>query len=559
MLVACSLRYGGMLVSSEDCNHQSYLSLGLVCPNCQKPIFYVEGFDRKNSFRKDKEGRKHFVKGSKIPAHFRHFKEVPNELIEQCEARVKSITKKQVKDSQAKFRRQRKKLFDKRILDLLRFNPKFANYDFMLLLAKKDFLSYLGKHSNIKPGFSDDLRLKKFQRVIVNTLKTNRAKLYSEMKVILESFQINEKSDASFDVTIQKELIGKVLDKGVNLPQLQYLDSPLEVKMHEKICYEVLDYFLMGIDYGTLANVSFLNYYLTKVCFLSEVLADEIKHQDLEIEKFQESLSELLFLHAEIVTKAIFFPIEQIIEKDTFTNLIAKQSVFENAYFFQSKLQESSIPDHEVIKINKAFHEQTDNSLISMTVGAIATTPWMKAFEYFDKNLSAPKKVFDPQKLLLIDGSVELRTTFINLQKEQISNPETLKIQEIIDFNKTTQFELDMKSAAYSLKVQMSLELISKENQTAKLFVSMLNSKNNSSLCEAVCWTKYEIKKKDPWLKRIKKDYPEIDKVSLEEIKKIPCVIVDYRSEKLQVEMEKYLIWLVNIFLDKCAMNFALN
>jgi hypothetical protein len=41
MLLASSIRYGGILVEAPECDYNSFKHLGLLCPICKRSVFLV--------------------------------------------------------------------------------------------------------------------------------------------------------------------------------------------------------------------------------------------------------------------------------------------------------------------------------------------------------------------------------------------------------------------------------------------------------------------------------------------------------------------------------------
>jgi hypothetical protein len=107
MLKSSSMFYGGLIVPAEKCDHDSYKTLGLVCPICHNAVYYVQNHTRT-------------VKGkqSNVPAHFAHF-EGDKEAIATCELRVSQITQEQEKKAENKAKNQRLKILRSRLWTIL--------------------------------------------------------------------------------------------------------------------------------------------------------------------------------------------------------------------------------------------------------------------------------------------------------------------------------------------------------------------------------------------------------------------------------------------------------
>jgi len=124
MKQALSIRYGGVLVSPEDCDYESYLNLGLICPFCKDGVFLV-----KETKRKTEKSKKSFF----VKAHFSHFKK--GLLTDVCENRSKSLSKEQVDTITQQGRNQRRKIIQDRLWkivgsSLLFVDPEEASIGF---------------------------------------------------------------------------------------------------------------------------------------------------------------------------------------------------------------------------------------------------------------------------------------------------------------------------------------------------------------------------------------------------------------------------------------------
>jgi hypothetical protein len=97
---AAAMKYGGELVAAQDCDYESYLLLGTLCPECKEPVYLKSGGDRVS------------VKGKpyKIGPHFSHRKGTSEEQIAACETRVSNYTDKDRQRIAAKAKGQRLKL-----------------------------------------------------------------------------------------------------------------------------------------------------------------------------------------------------------------------------------------------------------------------------------------------------------------------------------------------------------------------------------------------------------------------------------------------------------------
>lgn len=99
MRLAASIRYGGELVNAGEVDYNAYRHLGLVCPDCNDPVFLAAAH------------RRHLATGcvSQVPAQFRHFKASDPVLVQGCVARVARYDEKEIARRATVARHQRLK------------------------------------------------------------------------------------------------------------------------------------------------------------------------------------------------------------------------------------------------------------------------------------------------------------------------------------------------------------------------------------------------------------------------------------------------------------------
>jgi hypothetical protein len=114
MRYASSIRYGGELIEAEDCDYESYKSLGLLCPECRDPVFLRA------------EGTRQ-VKGKdvKIGAHFSHFPGKDPAIVLACENRIKSYNTEDLERKANQSRGQRLKLIQRWFYEVIKATPLF--------------------------------------------------------------------------------------------------------------------------------------------------------------------------------------------------------------------------------------------------------------------------------------------------------------------------------------------------------------------------------------------------------------------------------------------------
>ena len=130
MQYAKSMRYGGVFVEAHKCDRESYLKLGLLCPVCNAPVFYVSGKQIPDHERKVKD-KIIPVKGSKVDAFFSHFE--ADKYSEMCKAKEKpsiaAPTRKDVVDAKNNLQKQSLKLFNAHFFDILKTSPYMVSYE----------------------------------------------------------------------------------------------------------------------------------------------------------------------------------------------------------------------------------------------------------------------------------------------------------------------------------------------------------------------------------------------------------------------------------------------
>jgi hypothetical protein len=129
MLLASSIRYGGLLVSPEDCDYTSFKHLGLLCPICKRSVFLVAPKQRGKHTRKNKAGQLVDVKESSVSAYFAHHPEVDRSTVDDCELRSTKISPLQRLAAENNSRNQRAKILRTHFWKILLSNPKLDGID----------------------------------------------------------------------------------------------------------------------------------------------------------------------------------------------------------------------------------------------------------------------------------------------------------------------------------------------------------------------------------------------------------------------------------------------
>lgn len=202
MKFASSMRHGGQWVRASDCDHDSYLKLGLCCPFCGNPVNLNQGRIFEGSAKR---------KAYQTEQYFCHF---PGVAAEECELRSDREGKIGYKNSQAKAKMQRLKKFQSAIALILELNPRKQNWELVRKIAYRNFCF-----------FHAPKQWKVYLQKNVGRIANCRAK-------------IEENLNKSLDIVYQ------YLDYP-GFAHLNYLQgSPLEQKLHSEICREAIAYLL---------------------------------------------------------------------------------------------------------------------------------------------------------------------------------------------------------------------------------------------------------------------------------------------------------------------------
>jgi len=217
MFYARSMKFGGLLVHSDECNQESFQSLGLLCPVCSKIVFWKCSVER--SGYTNSAGTK--VKSAKIPAYFSHFpigvqEENTGEI---CEARVRKYDKLDLQKNRRKVAAQRRKDFENRILKMFKFNPLFGlDLPCLIKAAELDFEGYLKLTNRPKN------QLKKYKKLYVREIRTKKFYIKSVIKNLIN--QAKEDYSSLIQLRLQLEISLEVLD---------YLFEPTNGKILEDL------------------------------------------------------------------------------------------------------------------------------------------------------------------------------------------------------------------------------------------------------------------------------------------------------------------------------------
>lgn len=244
MLVAKSLRYGGIYVDAKKCDRESYIRLGLLCPVCSSPVFYVGSQNRKPHTRKSKESIVQ-VKASTVEAFFSHFEADKNSLL--CEARTNpsraNPTKKQVTEGEKNFQKQSLKIFQAHFLSMLTTSHLMAGYEQDVVFYVTSLVRESGQPVEVMTRVLNGIEAKfmRFFRDNLDVVRDLIIKGYKEAKTSL--------------------LIDDELDLKIAMEGLQFLSTSSAKKilllLFRKACSEEIQQIAYAYDSEKKSNPNF--------------------------------------------------------------------------------------------------------------------------------------------------------------------------------------------------------------------------------------------------------------------------------------------------------------
>jgi hypothetical protein len=226
MITASSIRYGGLLVDASECSYESFKQLGLLCPICKRPVFLVQEACREAHTRKLKTGISTAVKESSVPAHFSHFQDVSKEEIEQCELKSSKITQVQREVIASKARGQRLKVLQRRLWQMLKTSFRLFYSEGTDELLQNYFL---------EASYMNEMRSKAYLEKLIESCAVSIAHP-TNLQVVKSSFSQGCTKWSAIAEAYPKQQ-SPIYEGFRNWPK-----SILDLRMHEAICLEVLDF-----------------------------------------------------------------------------------------------------------------------------------------------------------------------------------------------------------------------------------------------------------------------------------------------------------------------------
>ena len=239
MRLAKAMKFGGQLIDAADCDYNSYKELGLLCPVCGNLVYLAKGQTKTSKLGKTFE----------VPPHFKHFKE--HALIaDRCELRVKQYSEKEIKQAENIARNQRLKFFKTWFWSLVDKVPLTGEGEpIKEILSLHDIL------------YAEAGAYSKKMDEIYNTLKPCFKFLKTSM---LHDFFEDLRSGHPDIIADSKD------GKNQAIFLLKDLKAKVDLKLHEQICSEAIDYAL------TKKN----RYHLTRL-FFNSIVACNVTEQEL--------------------------------------------------------------------------------------------------------------------------------------------------------------------------------------------------------------------------------------------------------------------------------------
>jgi len=151
MLLASSIRYGGLLIEAGDCDYNSFKHLGLLCPICKRSVFLVAPTQRQAHNRKNKAGESIAVKGSSVVSHFAHHPEVDRSTVDDCELRSAKITLIQRLQAETTSRNQRRKILQSHCWKIIKTSLNLPDCEEVSTLLRSTFeCAQMNRSHNVK-------------------------------------------------------------------------------------------------------------------------------------------------------------------------------------------------------------------------------------------------------------------------------------------------------------------------------------------------------------------------------------------------------------------------
>ena len=246
MRSAISLKYCGLSVNALDANYSSYNHLGLICQCCSEPVFLVNSRTVGNTKRKLKTGRVIEVGEYETEPYFAHFTSAEKE----CQVRgnlSKSQVDREREKSHYQSKNQRLKHFQAKIKQILSLNPRTKN-----------------------AGLFDSLWFRTYYRSGQKTT-TNSYLRQAIASMRSQLHELRSKTTAILDRVSKLDNLNK------RLPEVEYLNNKLELKLHFQVVDEAISYLFSPAGYQVLA---WLYRVAATETLMTEAIIDDLRHTE---------------------------------------------------------------------------------------------------------------------------------------------------------------------------------------------------------------------------------------------------------------------------------------
>jgi hypothetical protein len=244
MHFAKSLRYGGVFVEAKKCDRDSYLKLGLLCPVCNSPVFYVGEQSRAEHFRKTPKGGKTPIKSTFVEAFFSHFEADKNSTL--CAARsnpsAAKPTTKQAREAISNFKKQSLQMFKNHFMAMVASSSMMSNYEQDIMFYKQALLRDC--------GYSQEIVERVFKGVEARFSQFYRQKLYLAKNSLVEC--IKDNSSFLIDDELRIQIASEALDFLATSPAKAILSL-----LFSKACSEEIQAIALLYDKDVKENLNY--------------------------------------------------------------------------------------------------------------------------------------------------------------------------------------------------------------------------------------------------------------------------------------------------------------
>ena len=246
MHYASAMFYDGQLINAADVYQDSSKDLGLVCPNCKRPVFFQP--ECEEQLRKT---------GIESPAHFKHFATTNPAVVRKCESRVQKYDAWEIQRRAAQARNQRLKVLQSRFWSILigyyEHKLYFPITD-ILSVDRDDFVAEMGY--TLKNNFLSE-NLQALKDVILHMVEAACTDAPIIIRLVpgdstlgmIASTAIQEDLKNSLSDKLERQLQGLIACEIMDFLQLKASRFQVE-KLFTLACWIVLDAVVDGVKLG---------------------------------------------------------------------------------------------------------------------------------------------------------------------------------------------------------------------------------------------------------------------------------------------------------------------